>query len=231
MKQSNKTDPKAAIRLLKRRADPKNLEGMARFGINTHNALGITVTDIRKIAKGLGRNHELALTLWESKIHEARMLASFIDVPELVTETQMDSWAKEFDSWDICDECCGDLFDRTAFSYKKAIEWSERKEEYVKRAGFALMAALSVHDKAAPDRELLQFLPVIERESDDERNYVRKAVNWALRNIGKRNVRLNRAAIKTAKRIRERDTKAARWIASDALRELTGDGVKRRLYG
>ena len=209
VKQSKKTDSKAAIRLLKALADPRNLEGMARFGINTHNALGITVPDIRKIAKRLGKDHELALALWESKIHEARMLASFIDVPDLVTEAQMDSWAKEFDSWDLCDECCGNLFGRTKFSYGKAIEWSERREEYVKRAGFALMAAPSVHDKAAPDSKLLQFLPIIERESDDERNFVRKAVNWALRNIGKRNVKLNRAAIETAKRIRERNTKAA----------------------
>jgi 3-methyladenine DNA glycosylase AlkD len=232
MKQGKKKmDAKATVRLLKTLSKPENLDGMSRFGINTSNALGITVTELRKVAKTIGKDHELAMGLWDTKIHEARMLASFIDEPVLVTEQQMEAWAKGFDSWDLCDECCGDLFDKTEFAYKKAAEWSERREEYVKRAGFALMAALSVHDKRAADSKLLQFLPIIERESDDERNFVRKAVNWALRNIGKRNLNLNKAAIATAKRIKERDTKSARWIASDALRELTGEGVTRRLNG
>lgn len=230
-KTAKTVDAKTVIGILKRLSKPGNLEGMSRFGINTSNALGITVTELRKTAKGIGRDHGLALALWESEIHEARILATLIDEPEQVTEVQMERWVKGFDSWDLCDQCCGNLFDRTRFAYKKAAEWPRRKEEYVKRAGFTLMAALSVHDKAAPDEKLLQFLPIIERESDDDRNFVRKAVNWALRTIGKRSKALNRAAIATAKRIRSRDTRAARWIASDAIRELTSDAVKGRLNG
>ncbi len=226
-----KSDAKATIRLLRTMSEPKNLEGMSRFGINTENALGITVTDLRKIAKAIGKNHALAAELWKSKIHEARILASIIDLPEMVTEKQMEAWVRDFNSWDLCDQCCGNLLDRTPFAYGKAVEWSERREEYVKRAGFALMAGLSVHDKGTSDRKLMQFLPIIERESDDERNFVRKAVNWALRNIGKRNANLNRAAIAAAKRISGRGTKAARWIAADAIRELTSEGVRRRLNG
>ena len=231
MEPNKKMDAKSTIRLLKRISKPENLEGMSRFGINTKNALGITVTDLRKVAKKIGRGHVLALGLWDSGIHEARILSSIVDVPEQVTESQMETWVKDFDSWDLCDQCCGNLFDRTSFAYKKALEWPERREEYVKRAGFALMAALAAHDKGAPDRKLLQFLPIIERESDDERNFVRKAVNWALRGIGKRNPKLNKAAITAAERIKRRNTKAARWIASDALRELESEAIRGRLNG
>ena len=152
-----------------------------------------------------------------------------IEDPVQVTEEQMERWAKDFDSWSIVDGCCGNLFDKTPFAYAKAVEWSCRPEEYVKRAAFVLMATLSVHDKGAEDEEFLKFLPIIKRESTDERNFVRKAVNWALRQIGKRNLRLNEAAVSTAREINMIDSRGARWIASDTLRELTGDWVKARL--
>jgi 3-methyladenine DNA glycosylase AlkD len=201
----------------------KNVEGMTRFGINPKNTYGMSIPSLRGLAKEIGKDHALAQRLWSSKIHEARLLAGFIDDPKLVTKKQMDSWVKDFDSWDVCDQVCSNLFDRTPFAYKKAFEWSKRKEEFVKRAGFVLMACLAVHDKKADDSEFLKFLPIIKRESTDERNFVRKAVNWALRQIGKRNRNLRREAIRTAKEIRKIDSSSARWIAGDAIREL---GVK-----
>lgn len=203
--------------------------GMARFGINTSRALGISMYDLRAAARGIAKDHALAAELWGTGIHEAMMLASFIEEPEKVSERQMESWVREFDSWDLCDQVCSSLFDKTPFAYDKAIEWSGCHEEFVKRAGFTLMACLAVHDKGASDGRFMGFLPVIRRESCDERNFVRKAVNWALRQIGKRNIRLNREAIKTAKEIRKMDSKAARWIASDATRELESPAVKARL--
>ncbi|VVC02116.1 DNA alkylation repair enzyme [uncultured archaeon] len=215
------------ISKLKSMRNQRNVEGMARFGINPDNTLGISVYELRKMAKSIGRNHALAQKLWDSGIHEARLLAVFTDEPEKVTQKQMDSWAKDFDSWDVCDQACTDLFDQTRFAYKKAGEWASRKEEFVKRGAFALMAGLAVHDKEG--KALEQFLPLIKRESIDERNFVRKAVNWALRNIGKRNRNLNKAAIKTAKEIAKIDSKSARWIAADALRELEGEKVQERL--
>jgi 3-methyladenine DNA glycosylase AlkD len=157
------------------------------------------------------------------------MLASFIGEPEKVSESLMEAWVREFDSWDICDQVCANLFDRTPLAYKKAYEWSKREEEFVKRAGFVLMAALSVHDKKVDDKTFLKFLPIIKREANDERNYVKKAVNWALRQIGKRNLSLNKQAIKTAREIQKMDSKPARWIASDALRELTSEKAQKRL--
>ena len=202
---------------------------MARFGISAKNTLGISVNTLRKIAKELGRNHELAEQLWRSGVHEARILAVLIDDPSQVTEEQMERWVKGIDSWDTCDGCAYHLFDKTPFAYRKAMDWSRREEEFVKRAAFAMIAALAVHDKQASDAKFLTFLPVIKRQSKDERNFVKKAVNWALRGIGKRNPALNRAAIQTAREIREVDSRSARWIAADALRELTGDAVQRRL--
>ncbi|HID72452.1 TPA: DNA alkylation repair protein, partial [Candidatus Micrarchaeota archaeon] len=166
---------------LKSMGSAKNREGMARYGIRPKKALGILVYDLKRMAKGIKRDHRLALALWKSGIHEARMLAAFLEEPEKVTERQMESWAKDFDSWDICDHTCAYLFDRTPFAYSKAMEWSKREEEFVKRAGFALMCALSVHDKDAADSKFRKFLPVIKRHSTDERNFVKKAVNWALR--------------------------------------------------
>jgi len=209
------------IKDLKSQKNQKNIEGMARFGINPKNTLGISIYVLRPMAKKIGKDHSLALRLWNSKIHEARILASYIDEVEKVTEAQMEDWVADFDSWDTCDQVCSGLFDQTAYAYKKAFEWSKRKEEFVKRAGFTLMAALSVHDKKAPDAKMAKFFPVIIREAGDERNFVRKAVNWALRNIGKRNKNLNRQAIRVARQLERLDNKTARWIAKDALRELT----------
>ncbi len=222
------------IRQLKSQANPKNVAGMARFGINGKNVLGISIPYLRNLAKEIMKtntdNHKLAGELWSSKIHEARILASFIDSPENVTEKQMETWVKDFDSWDLCDQVTTGLFDRTTFAYKKAFEWSKRCEEFVKRAGFALMAGLAVHNKKADDKAMIEFFEPIIRESTDERNFVRKAINWALRNIGKRNQTLKDGAIKTAQKILRKaqddkknqgmNNKTARWIASDAIREL-----------
>ena len=215
------------IRKLKSQANKKNVEGMARFGINPKNTLGVSVYIIREMAKNIPKSHLLAARLWRSRIHEARMLAGFIDQPAKVTEKQMERWVKEFDSWDICDQVCSNLFDRTPYAYKKAREWSRRKEEFVKRAGYVLMAALSVHDKKASDSVFVKFYPLIKKGSIDERNYVKKAANWALRQIGKRNIRLNRSAIRIGKEIQKIDAKSARWIAADALRELQSKKVSR----
>lgn len=222
-------DYKEVMERLKSLENQKNREGMARYGIRTDRAYGISLPILRGIAKEIRRDHELSIRLWKSGIHEARMLASFIGEPGKVTEKQMEEWVKDFDSWDICDQVCSNLFDKTPLAYQKAFEWSGRREEFVKRAGFVMMACLSVHDKKAPDSRLEEFLPVIKRESHDERNYVRKAVNWALRQIGKRNLALNRKAVKTGREIQRMDSKSARWIASDALRELESEPVLERL--
>ncbi len=217
------------LQRLRSQADPKAAEGMARFGINTENALGVSIPQIRSIAKDVGKDHSLAQELWHSGIHEARILACMVEDPDQLTQDQMESWVKEFDSWDLCDQCCMNLFDRSPYAYQKALEWSGRKEEFVKRAGFALMASLAIHDKRANDGEFEQFLPLIKRESIDERNFVRKAVNWGLRQIGKRNAALNVKAIATAEAIRKVDSPSARWIAADALRELKSERVQTRL--
>ncbi|MCL5433226.1 MAG: DNA alkylation repair protein [Patescibacteria group bacterium] len=224
------------IEKLKSLANPKNVEGMARFGINSKGTLGVSIPQIRNIAKGILNNqknsrerHKLALELWESGIHEAKLLAGFIDDPKLVTEKQINEWIKDFDSWDVCDQVVSNLFDKTPFAWKKAFEYSKSKKEFVKRTGFVLMAALSVHDKKAKDEDFLKFFPVIKREATDERNFVKKAVNWALRQIGKRNIRLSKEAIKTAEEIKKIDSKSARWITSNALSELKSPQVQKRL--
>lgn len=217
------------LQRLKSMSDPRAVEGVARFGINPRNTLGVSIPNLRKIAKEAGTDHLLAQRLWESGLHEVRILAGMVDDPEMVTEQQMERWAKDFDSWDVCDQCCGNLFDKTKFAYQKAAEWSKRREEFVKRAGFALMAALAVHDRRAGDMEFLRFLPVIKLGATDERNFVKKAVNWALRQVGKRNRKLNKAAIKTAKEIQQIESRAAKWIASDALRELESETVAKKL--
>lgn len=218
------------IARLRSLADPGQLEGMARFGIGVENALGgIGVPVLRKLAREIGKNHRLAGELWKSGIHEARHLAAMIDEPERVTEAQAERWVKQFDSWDVCDGCCLNLFDKTPFAFRKALEWSRREEEFVKRAAFSLMAVLAVHDKHLTDGKFQKLLSIIKRESTDERNFVKKAVNWALRQTGKRNLRLNRAAIETAEEVRKIDSPSARWIATDALRELRSDAVQRRL--
>lgn len=201
-------------------ANPKNVEGMARFGISAHHTLGVSMPVLRKMAKEIGKDHQLALVLWDSGIHEARLLAGLVAEPALMTEKQMELWVAGFDSWDTVDQTCMNLFDKTVFAYDKAVSWSRREEEFVKRAGYALMATLAVHDKKAANEKLAAFFPHIIRGATDERNFVRKAVNWALRQIGKRNAALCEQAIKCAKEVARIESKAARWIAADAIREL-----------
>jgi 3-methyladenine DNA glycosylase AlkD len=198
----------------------RDIAGMRRFGIVAHGEqLGISVTRLREIGRPYRRNHALALELWASGIHEARILATVIEDPREITKTQMERWVRDCDNWAITDALAF-VFDRTPFAEEKVQQWSRRKAEYVKRAAFSIMAGMAIHRKELPDEVFLQFLPIIEREVTDDRNFVRKAVNWALRGIGKRNTRLRRAAIATAKQIALIDSRAARWIASDALREL-----------
>lgn len=209
--------------------DPRNVEGMARYGIRTKKAFGVSAPQLRQLAKELRKDHDLADLLWRTGVHDARILAALIDDPALVTTKQMDRWAEDFDTWAVCDSACGSLFDKTPYAWDKAVEWIEREEEYVRRAGFVLMAALAVHDKKAPNERFEAFLSLIESHATDERNFVKKAVNWALRQIGKRNLYLNGLAIRAGERIRRIDSKAARWIAADALRELTCDKVRQRL--
>ena len=216
------------LKELKAMEDQSCVEGMARYGIRSEKCYGVSMTKLMAIKRRVGKDHELADGLWKSGIHDARLLACLIDDPKQVTETQMDRWVKDFDNWAICDGCCGHLFDKTPFAYRKAREWTRRKEEYVKRAGFVLVATLTVHDKKDDDDAFLVFLPSILEASTDERNYVMKAVNWALRQIGKRNPRLNKEAIRVAERMRMSDSKSAKWIASDALRELKSDPVRAR---
>jgi 3-methyladenine DNA glycosylase AlkD len=208
---------------------PADVEGMARFGIRTDKAFGIRAPVVKKMAREIGRNHRLALELWATGIHEARAIAARIEEPELVTESQAERWLKDFDNWATCDGCCLYLFAYVPFAWRKVFEWSRREREFEKRAAFSLVACLTVHDKQAPDKKFLKFLPVIKRESGDGRNFVRKAANWALRQIGKRNLGLNRAAIRTAREIQKLGTPSARWIAADALRELTSTAVQKRL--
>ena len=235
-------DPATVLAELAALGSEANRAGMARYGIRVDHAYGVPVTQLRRIAKRLGRDHELALALWRSGNHEARLLAAFVDEPARVDCAQMERWAADFDSWDVCDEVTTDLFDQTHLAWAKAAEWVTRPEEFVKRAGFALMAGLAVHDKAASDDAFLGLLAAIERGAFDERNFVRKAVNWALRNIGKRNRALHEAAIACALHIREAAderaggprggepaTRAARWVASDALRELRSAKVTAHL--
>ena len=217
------------IKQLKSMSNQKNVEGMARYGINPHNNLGISIYNLRPLAKEIGKDHKLALKLWQSSIHDARLLAVFIDDPLQVTSKQMDSWAEDFDSWDLCDQACTSLFDLTPYAWKKVFEWSVRDEEFVKRGAFSLIAGLAVHDKKAEDSKFEDVFSIIKKESMDDRNYVKKAVNWALRNIGKRNMNLNKKAIKTAKEIQKIDSKSSKWIATDAIRELTSEKVQKRL--
>jgi 3-methyladenine DNA glycosylase AlkD len=219
----------AIIKRLETLSNPKIAKGMAWAGIHAHKVYGISIPRLREIARETGKNHALARELWASGIHEARLVACMIDDQRVVTEEQLESWVKDFDSWDLCDGCCGNLFDKTSFAYQKAVEWSSRQEEYVKRAGFVMMATLAVHDKKAKDAPFLKFLPIIKRESTDDRNFVKKALNWALRQIGKRNTSLNKAAIDTAKAIHNIESKTAKWIASDALKELTSEAAQMRL--
>jgi len=208
------------IKHLKKNSSPKDRAGMARFGIDTKYALGVKIPVLRALAKKIGKNHKLAQNLWKTKIHEARILASMIDEPEKVTESQMEQWVKCFNSWDICDQTCMNLFDKTKYAWGKTAEWPKRKEEFVKRAGFALMASLAFHNKKTGDSEFIKFFPIIKKYSDDDRNFVKKSVNWALRQTGKRNKNLKKYALKTAEEILKNRHKSAQWIAKDAIREL-----------
>ncbi|UCE20832.1 MAG: DNA alkylation repair protein [Candidatus Aminicenantes bacterium] len=217
------------IKKLKALSDPKAIGGMARYGITPQKTFGVSIPNLRKIAKDAGRNRNLAQKLWASDIRETRILASMIDEPTGVTEDQMERWVKDFDYWEICDQCCMNLFEKTRFAYPKATEWSQRQEEFVKRAGFVLMARLAVSDKKAEDGPFEKFFPLIKGESTDQRNFVKKAVNWALRQIGKRNLTLNKKAIRVAEEIQQMDSKAAKWNASDAIRELRSREVQERL--
>lgn len=218
-----------ALSLLRQHAQPGALEGMARFGMDVDKRLGVSVGDIRKTARILRRDHELALALWETGIPDAQILASIVADPARLGSRQMDAWVRDMRSWDVCDGACLNAFVRSPLAWDKVREWAPRPAEFTRRAGFALLATLAVHDKDAPDQRFIDALPLIESASDDDRNFVRKAVNWALRNIGKRNAALNAEAIACGERIRARGTKAARWIASDALRELKSDAQQDRL--
>ena len=214
---------------LRSKAQPAQLKGMAKYGMTVEQRLGVSVPDMRKLAKEIGRDHKLALDLWRTGIAEARIVAAMVGDPVKLTEEQMEDWVKGINSWDVCDQVCMNLFEKNQLAWKKIIDWSEREEEFVKRTAFSLIACLAWHDKKASDEKFIELLPVIIRGATDERNFVKKAVNWALRNIGKRNLNLNEAAINTAKEIKRLDSKAARWIAADAIRELESDAIQSRL--
>jgi 3-methyladenine DNA glycosylase AlkD len=218
-----------AVKELERHGERRNVEGMARFGIRAKKVYGVSKPKLDELARQIGKNHRLGLELWKTGIHDARLLGMLISEPQKVTSRQMERWVRDFDNWDVCDGTCCHLFVDAKPAWAKALAWSRRKKEFEKRAGFALAAYLAVHDKAASDAPFRKYLEVIEREAWDERNFVRKAVNWALRNIGKRNPRLNRAAIACAGRIQQAGTRARRWIAADALRELKSHAVQARL--
>ncbi len=221
------------IKKLESLENPANIVGMARFGIVTKKAFGISAPVLKEFAKVIKKQtnvrHKLALELWQTEIHEARIIAYLIDNPKDVTEAQMESWVKDFDNWAICDGTCGHLFCRTEFAYEKVFEWSAHEEEFIKRAGIVLMAWLAVHDKKADDSQIARFLAILEKKADDERNFIKKAVNWSLRQVGKRNLNLNKIAIECATRIKLQNTKSARWIAADALRELQNEKTLERL--
>jgi 3-methyladenine DNA glycosylase AlkD len=211
------------LKKMKSYYNPRNIAGMARYGINVKKAYGVPAPALREMARAHRKDHALAERLWASGIHDAKGLAGLIDDPRQVSEEQMERWAHGFDSWAVVDGTCNNLFRLTPFAHRKAVEWTRREEEYVKRAGYVLMACLAVHDKAAPDSTFRRCLPFIKRGATDERNFVKKAVNWALRQIGKRSMKLRAAAIATSKQIQKLDSRSARWIAADALRELTNE--------
>lgn len=214
---------------LKRLGTQRNVDGMARFGIRAKICYGVAKPSLDALAKRIGQSHTLAVQLWETGIHDARILAGMVDVSAEVTASQMENWVREFDNWDTCDGTCCHLFVFAKPAWEKAVAWSTRENEFEKRAGFALVAYLAYRDKTAPNRAFKDYLKVIEREAGDDRNFVRKAVNWALRNIGKRNLALNAAAIATAKRLHKSNLAVTRWIAADALRELQSGAVQQRL--
>ena len=214
---------------LQSKAKPDQIEGMAKFAIVGDQRMGVSVPEMRKIAKAVGKNHQLALDLWETGVPEGMIVAGMIAEPEKLTDEQMEDWVVDINSWDICDQVCMNLFKKSPLAEKKIFEWSVREEEFVKRSAYALIACLAWHDKQAGDEEFTKFFPLIVAGSTDDRNFVKKAVNWALRNIGKRNQNLNEQAILCARQIHEIDSKSARWIASNALRELESEKIQERL--
>lgn len=216
---------------LRTHANAANVAGMARYGINPAGTLGVPIPVLRRLAKQTGRDHALAGELWNSGIHEARVLATLVDDPARVTARQMDAWARDLDSWDVCDQACQNLFRHTPMAFAKAAQWARRKPEFVRRAGFSLMAGLAVKARDATDAEFAAFLPLIAAAAGDDRNLVKKAVNWALRGIGKRNRRLHGMAVAAAMEIARQDSRSARWIAADALRELRDERVVARIKG
>ncbi len=218
-----------ALDLLQANSRPSELAGMARFGINPQGRLGLSMPAMRRIAKTLGRDHDLALELWDTGIPDARIVAGMLAEPSKLTSAKMDDWVKDLASWDVCDQVCGSAFKPTPLAWSKVSEWAPSGDEFVRRAAFALLATLAVHDKGAVDERFTTALTLVEQASGDDRNFVKKAVNWALRNIGKRNLQLNAAAIAAAQRIQRQGTRSARWIAADALRELNSEAVQARL--
>lgn len=214
---------------LKSKARPDQLPGMARFGMTTENRLGIQMPELRKLAKETGKNHQLGIELWQTGIAEARIVASMIMEPEKLTNEEMDSMVKDIDSWDIGDQTSMNLFEKSPYAWKKIHEWSQRKEEFVKRTAYGLTACLAWHDKTAADQQFMALFPILAYGAQDERKSIQKAVSWAIRNIGKRNINLNQAAIQLAKEILETNTKPARWVSSDVIRELQGEAVQNRL--
>jgi 3-methyladenine DNA glycosylase AlkD len=220
---------KAVVAELKRLATKQTLDGMSRYGIPSDKAFGVSVGDIQRLAKRLGRNHELSAELWKTGWYEARMLTAYLDEPQRVTPAQMDRWCRDFDSWAICDTICFCLFDRTPHAWDKAPQWAKSQREFVKRTGFVLMACLAAHDKAATDAQFVMLLPLIAEGANDDRNFVKKGVSWALRMIGRRNLALNAAALPVARRLAESEVPACRWVGKDALRELSSPKVQSRL--
>ncbi len=210
-------------------SDPSALGGMASFGITPGRAYGVAIPELRRMAKHIGRDHELAAHLWFHGYRETQILASMVDDVRYVTEEQMEQWVSEFDYWEICDQCCMNLFEDMPCAYEKAVEWSQREEEFVKRAGFVLMARLAVSNKKAVDEYFIAFFPMIKEGASDKRNFVKKAVNWALRQIGKRNLSLNVQAIELAEELQQTGNASARWVAIDTIRELTGEKVQKKL--
>lgn len=217
------------LRQLESKSKRDQLEGMARYGMNIEHRLGVSIPELRLIAKKTGKNHELALGLWKTGIADAKILAAMIDDPMLLSDEQMEDWVKDIDSWDVGDQVCMNLFEKSPLAWRKVEEWSKRDEEFVKRTAFGLLACLAWHDKKANDDQFLQLFHVFERGAMDEQNSVKKAISWALRNIGKRNLHLNKAAVNEAARLRLLDSKSARWIASDVIRELESEAVHQRL--
>lgn len=214
---------------LERKGSRRVIEGMARYGLPSDGAFGVPMGALLTLAKRLGKDQALSLALWKSGRYEARLLAALVGEPSRVTRRQMDAWAAGFRNWGDCDTVCFKLFDQTPFAWEKARQWSASPREFVKRGGFALMACLALHDKAASDESFLAVLPLIEKGARDERNFVKKGVSWALRLIGRRNPALNAAALAVARRLASSDEPAARWVGLDAARELSSPKVRAQL--